>query len=152
MYFRVRRDRTRDRRWRARIAPRLLGVIVAVAAGVTGDVSGQPAAPFTGVANVRDFRATGDGVTDDTAAVKQALAAALRAKGTIYFPPGTYLISDTLMVTDTVAFVGSGWGSVIALKDGVRRIMILVQGASPSGETIGFQASNIVFDGKQRRR
>jgi parallel beta-helix repeat protein len=149
MYFRVRRDRTRDSGWGARIAPRILAVTVAVAAGVTGDASGQPAAPFSGVANVRDFRATGDGVTDDTAAVKQALAAALRAKGTIYFPPGTYLISETLTVTDTVAFVGSGWGSVIALKDGVRRIMILVQGASPSGETIGFQASNLVLDGKQ---
>ena len=29
--------------------------------------------------------------------------------------------------------------------------MILVQGASPSGETIGFQASNLVLDGKQGR-
>jgi parallel beta-helix repeat protein len=149
MYFRVRRDRTRDSGWGARIAPRILAVIVAVAAGATGHVSGQPAAPSSGVANVRDFRATGDGVTDDTAAVKQALAAALRARGTIYFPPGTYLIGETLTVTDTVAFVGSGWGSVLALKDGVRRIMILVQGASPSGETIGFQASNLVLDGKQ---
>ncbi len=126
----------------------MLGAIVLVA-GLTGDVSGQQGAPATGVANVRDFRATGDGVTDDTAAIKQALTAALRSKGTIYFPPGTYLISETLTVTDTVSFVGSGWGSVLALKDGVRRVMILVQGASPSGETLGFQMSNLVLDGKQ---
>jgi parallel beta-helix repeat protein len=132
-----------------RFVPRLFAAVLAVAAGATGDVSGQPAAPSTGVVNVRDFRATGDGVTDDTAAIRQALAAALRSKGTMYFPPGTYLISDTLMVTDTVAFVGSGWGSIIALKEGVRRIMILVQGTSPSGETVGFQASNLVLDGNR---
>jgi hypothetical protein len=125
----------------------VIAVAVAMAAIVAGDVSGQPADLVSGVANVRDFRAVGDGVTDDTAAIKQALTAALRSKGTIYFPPGTYLISDTLLVTDTVAFVGSGWGSILALKEGVRRIMILVQGASPSGETVGFQASNLVLDG-----
>ena len=41
MYFRVRRDRTRDSGWGARIAPRILAVTVAVAAGVTGDASGH---------------------------------------------------------------------------------------------------------------
>jgi parallel beta-helix repeat protein len=129
------------------LTSRVTAVAVAIAAIVTGDVSGHPASLVGGVANVRDFLATGDGVTDDTGALKRALAAALRSRGTIFFPPGTYLISDTLMVTDTVAFVGSGWGSILALKDGVRRIMILVQGASPSGETVGFQASNLVLDG-----
>ena len=121
--------------------------VIAMAWSMAGDASGQPAAPLGSVVSVRDFRAVGDGATDDTAAIKQALAAALRSRGTFDLPPGTYLISDTLTVTDTVAFVGSGWGSVLVLKDGVRRIMILVQGASPSGETVGFQASNLVLDG-----
>ena len=127
-----------------------LGVVVAtiaMASSATNNASGQPLP--VGVMNVKDFRAAGDGTTDDTAAIKQALSAALRSRGTLFFPPGTYLISDTLTVTDTVAFVGSGWGSVLMLKDGARRIMILVQGASPSGETVGFQASNLVLDGSR---
>jgi len=123
--------------------------VITLALSVVSHVSSQPAAPLGGVANVRDFHAAGDGATDDTAAIKQALAAALRVKGTVYFPPGTYLISETLTVTDTVAFAGSGWGSILVLKDGVRRIMILVQGSSPSGETLGFQASNLVLDGNR---
>ncbi len=42
--------------------------------------------------NVKEYGAKGDGVTDDTAAINLAML----QKGTIYFPPGTYLISDTL--------------------------------------------------------
>jgi hypothetical protein len=51
-----------------------------------------------GVANVRAYGAVGDGVTDDTAAIQAALDA--RPKNQIiYFPHGTYLISDTLRWT-----------------------------------------------------
>ncbi len=114
----------------------------------TSNASGQISLS-PGIANVRDFQAAGDGVTDDTVSVKQALAAALRAKGTVYFPPGTYVLSDTLEVTDTVALVGAGWGSTLRLKSGVRKVMILVQGMSSTGETFGFHASNFVLDGSQ---
>ncbi|CAL9961072.1 hypothetical protein VPHD69_0057 [Vibrio phage D69] len=41
--------------------------------------------------NVRDFGAVGDGVTDDTAAFKEAFK-----WGKIFVPSGTYLITDTL--------------------------------------------------------
>jgi polygalacturonase len=36
----------------------------------------------------RDFRATGNGVTDDTAAVKAAIEATKDSGGVIFFPPG----------------------------------------------------------------
>jgi hypothetical protein len=42
------------------------------------------------VQTVRDYGATGDGSTDDTAAIDAALAA-LSAGGVLYFPPGRYL-------------------------------------------------------------
>jgi polygalacturonase len=42
--------------------------------------------------SVKDFGATGDGTTDDSAAIQ----AALNAGTAIYFPTGTYLISSTL--------------------------------------------------------
>lgn len=44
------------------------------------------------VTNVKSFGAVGDGVTDDTAAIQQAY----NNTGMIYFPNGTYLISDTI--------------------------------------------------------
>lgn len=54
--------------------------------------------------NVKEsiYGATGNGTTDDTAAIRLAIAAAVTAGGgTIYFPPGTYLLSgntDNLLI------------------------------------------------------
>ena len=44
--------------------------------------------------SVKDFGAAGDGVTNDVAAVQ----AAVNVGGTIYFPPGTYVIDSTITV------------------------------------------------------
>jgi hypothetical protein len=46
---------------------------------------------YDGPVNVEWFGARGDGVTDDTAAIQAAVDAG--EGGTLYFPPGTYLIS-----------------------------------------------------------
>jgi hypothetical protein len=56
--------------------------------------------------NVRDYGATGNGVTDDTAAIKRAMNDGKRCgekcngsttkNAIVYFPPGTYLISTTI--------------------------------------------------------
>lgn len=51
--------------------------------------------------NVRMFGAKGDGVTDDTAAIKAAIAKASsnRAKGgVVFFPVGIYRITETLVI------------------------------------------------------
>ncbi|WP_322083614.1 glycosyl hydrolase family 28-related protein [Burkholderia sp. BCC1972] len=57
--------------------------------------------------SVRRFGVKGDGVTDDTAALQVALNAGIP----LYFPPGTYLYSNTL--TATASIVGAGWDSIL---------------------------------------
>lgn len=51
-----------------------------------------------GVFSVKDLKygATGDGTTDDTAAINAALADAGLVAGIVYFPPGTYRITEAL--------------------------------------------------------
>jgi hypothetical protein len=70
------------------------------------------------------YGATGNGTTDDTAAIKAAVAAAVAAGngGTIYFPAGTYLVSSTINCGGTypnggLQFRGAGWCSEITLAN-----------------------------------
>ena len=51
---------------------------------------------FAEVLSVKDFGAVGDGVTDDTAAIKAAINAA--QGGEVFFPLGNYVISSPLDV------------------------------------------------------
>lgn len=67
--------------------------------------------------NVRAFGAKGDGVTDDWAAINAAVGSSgnTTLHGTIYFPPGTYLVSQSI-VADTNAeylFIEGEPGAVI---------------------------------------
>lgn len=55
--------------------------------------------------SVSFYGAKGDGITDDTAAIQSAING-LTEGGIVYFPSGTYMISDTLLVDtkDNVTF------------------------------------------------
>lgn len=61
--------------------------------------------------NVREFGAVGDGKANDTAAFKEAIAAAMPWSGTIVLPAGTYGISENLQLLGkdrAVSIVGAG--------------------------------------------
>lgn len=68
--------------------------------------------------SVFDYGAVGDGVTDDTAAITAAGAAAAAAHGTLYFPDGVYLISDRISIAcvGTMGVIGNSRHSCIILQ------------------------------------
>lgn len=68
-----------------------------------------PPGKITGYTNVKDYGATGDGVTDDTQAITTAIVSTSPG-GTIFFPAGHYIISTALTVLSHVTFQGSGAG------------------------------------------
>jgi len=57
--------------------------------------------------SVRQFGATGDGVTDDTHAVQAAIDAIGKTGGTLWFPPGTYMVTSVGLRTG-VRYLGYG--------------------------------------------
>lgn len=69
--------------------------------------------------NVLLAGAAGDGITDDTVVIQGVIDAAAVAGGTVYFPPGTYLVSDSLILYSDVYLLGAGKGaSTIKLANG----------------------------------
>lgn len=56
-----------------------------------------------GAVTVKHFGAKGNGIADDTAAIRAA-----RAYGYTYVPAGTYIITDQAIVADTASFSGPG--------------------------------------------
>lgn len=69
--------------------------------------------------NVKDYGAKGDGVTDDTNAIKAVLNTLVGGVGGIvYFPFGTYIVSETIMVGGNVTICGDGvFNTILKLAD-----------------------------------
>ncbi|KAL2165639.1 hypothetical protein VTG60DRAFT_4072 [Thermothelomyces hinnuleus] len=94
--------------------------------------------------NVKDFGAVGDGVTDDTAAINLAISSGGRCGlgcgssttlfAVVYFPPGTYLVSSSIIQYYMTQFIG----------DPVDRPTIK---ASPAFTGLGMISSDVYIDG-----
>jgi hypothetical protein len=94
------------------------------------------------VINVRDFGAAGDGVTDDSAAITAADAAAANAGVSLEFPHGTYCAYD---VSPTAPWVGdTGNPKAVVIKNnnpsGNRYQFVYVNGGS-------WSCAGMTFDG-----
>jgi len=73
--------------------------------GDKGDPVTGGGASVDGVHNVKDYGAVGDAVTDDTPAIKAAIAAA-KSRDVILFPRGTYVVTETLINAKNLIFQG----------------------------------------------
>ncbi len=89
------------------------GAPVVVSDGGDGGASeggDQDVTPVAGIFDVKRYGALGDGVADDTATIREAIAAADAAGGGIvYFPKGRYRVTGNLSVGSGITLGGEGF-------------------------------------------
>jgi hypothetical protein len=90
--------------------------------------------------NVRWFGATGNGTTDDSAAVQAAFDVAAAGARTVYMPPGTYFTGTTTLTTPTTS---GGKLRVIGAGKGITRIS-RTAGSATNTLTISFTGAAVV--------
>lgn len=110
------------------------------------DPNGTDAARTTGgsvVTSVKMFGAVGNGVADDTEAIKRAA----RCGRTIYFPAGTYLLYGQIDMTADINWIGEGEKTVIKIVPSSDADMIHHSKQADRGYSISLQG--LVLDGNE---
>lgn len=97
--------------------PRLIGSF-----GVIAGYCGNP--NKLGLLNVKDYGAVGDGLHDDTPAIKSAIQAS-SIGGSVFFPLGNYLVTEELSITKPLQLFGVGVGSQIFQQTDGKNLFIL---------------------------
>jgi hypothetical protein len=107
--------------------------------------------------NVKGFGAVGDGVTDDYAAITQAIAAS--AGQLLIFPEGTYSVTQTIVFDQNNSVIRGTGSVIITMPDYVNRdwsvgnigksIMGVANGVAPVENVL---LENITFDFNSNRR
>lgn len=106
-------------------------------------IASSPSGRFDqAIVSVKQYGAVGDGSTDDTGAIKAAVASAPAAGASVlnvYFPSGVYAIRSAITIPSNIRLFGDGESSVVyQTKTGLN----VFQG----GGTAGSMASNITVE------
>jgi hypothetical protein len=93
----------------------LISDYVSYTAPYTSSVARTGTSKWSDLVSVKDFGATGNGSTDDTAAIQNAI----NTNKHVYFPTGTYRITDSLNIgTQGQMFTGDGQRRSVIYVDG----------------------------------
>lgn len=86
--------------------------------------------------NVKAFGAVGDGVADDTSALQSAMDG-VAAGGTVYFPAGTYKITDHVRFPSNATIAGAGTSTLITQATANKAVLVSKAyiAGSPGGRT-----------------
>ncbi len=99
--------------------------------------------------DVRHHGATGDGVTDDAAAIRRAVAA-LRPNSTLYFPTGTYRFADRRKNADAAIVIAGLRGITVEFAAGAELVMDNLDPDSGTGTGHGILVHGPASDVKLR--
>ena len=102
---------------------------------------------FSDLVSIKDFGAMGDGLSDDTLAIQQALT----AYDSVYIPEGNYLVSGTITLGEKQTLIGAGQTSnIIAQDNSFNVIEVVADHAQVSNLRIQGGAIGIKLYGRDR--
>ena len=106
-------------------------------------------APRPSMTDVRDYGATGNGSTDDTAAITAAVAAAHTAGTSIYFPAGEYLVTSFPTLNDGDTVHGDGMDQTTIIYAGSSTLVTLTNKMRVHFKNMGFWITGTAGKGFQ---
>lgn len=133
----------------------------------TGAVATTVQAKLRETVSVKDFGAVGDGVTDDSQAVRDAIAALFASDGnTLFFPDGVYYFATPVTITFPAQVYNRGLrllgtsmagfvsarpgGARITGASGIEALFIFTKTTPTSAGGYSFECENIDFDGNAK--
>ncbi len=103
-----------------------------------------------GVIDVKRYGATGDGQTDDTAAIQAAIDAVPATGGAVLFPSGTYIVAPGravgIVIKSNLLLMGAGAGSVLKIKGHLGDWQRLLSPRDLGGTIENFAVEDLAFD------
>jgi hypothetical protein len=97
-----------------------------------------------GIINVKDAGAIGDGITDDTKAIKKAIASLTSDNNKVYFPEGIYKVTETILLPSNITLEGAGIGSRLIIGRSFKTGIFSASGQS------NITISKLSFEGTNR--
>ncbi len=100
-------------------------------------------------ASVKDFGAVGDGLTDDTAAINRAFFQLFsresnqQIRRSLFFPAGTYLVSDIIKIPTYAKVYGEGKDSTVVRQTASLPVVATADSRQQIGLNIGTGAATI---------
>ena len=118
----------------------------------TATLNGTPlSTTYSNFHNVLAYGATGNGITDDTAAIQAAMTAAASAGLGIYIPTGLYKISSTLTATGLAGILGDSPNSSVLVGTTLTTNAMQLTGVNnilnPGAVSVGFHLENFSVTG-----
>jgi glucan 1,3-beta-glucosidase len=100
------------------------------------------------VVNVKEHSVSGDGIRDDTAAIQAVINSAAAKGQLVFFPYGTYVITDTVKVPKGSRLVGEAWSQFMAsgakFQD-IKRPRPMIQVGAPGDVGMYFELEMGIF-------
>lgn len=89
--------------------------------------------------------AKGNGITDDTAAIKAAIASLPASGGVIFFPAGNYIVSSSLPIANNTLYLGASLSQFVSGAPAIQPTVVLSMAGAMSTPIFDATAAGTIY-------